>query len=172
MSRNYGNVIGSFIMTTHLLMQVSSRIITGWYVMILVHHILCRVFWWNIKSPRWLSPHTAQIWHPVTPGFFPTKIIFEREEISDHQWDSGKYDRATDSELGDCVRSQGAYFEGDWDIIVLWTMFLVSCIFFSKGLCFSYYMAGYLLDRPRIFKGFISIGNTDVPCWKGLFCGA
>ena len=25
-----------------------------------------RVFLWNIKSPRWLSPPTSQIWHPVT----------------------------------------------------------------------------------------------------------
>ena len=34
-----------------------------------MHHILCRVFWRNIKSPRWLSPPTAQIWHPATSGF-------------------------------------------------------------------------------------------------------
>ena len=46
-------VIGSFIMTMHLLM----------------HQVLCRVFWWNIKSPRWLSFPTAQIRHPVTSGF-------------------------------------------------------------------------------------------------------
>ena len=41
-SQRYGQlVIGSFIMTMCLLMQ----------------HVWCRVFWWNIKSPRWLSPH-------------------------------------------------------------------------------------------------------------------
>ena len=41
---------------------------------------------------------------PLQPRFgalqllaFPkTKISFEKEEISDHQWDSGKYDRAAD----------------------------------------------------------------------------
>ena len=85
---------------------------------------------------------------PLQPRFgalqllaFPrTKITFEREEISDRQaWDSGKYDRATDSDWENCVRSQGAYFEGDWGIIVLCTVFLVSCIFFSKCLYFSYY---------------------------------
>ena len=60
-------------------------------------------------------------------AFPKTKITFEREEISDRQaWDSGKYDRATDSDWENCVRSQGAYFEGDWGIIVLCTMFLVS----------------------------------------------
>ena len=31
-------------------------------------------------------------------------------------------------------------FEGDWSVIVLCTMFLVSCIFFNKCLYFSYYM--------------------------------
>ena len=34
------------------------------------------------------------------------------EEISDHQWDSGKYDGEADGDWENCVRSQGAYFEG------------------------------------------------------------
>ena len=59
-------------------------------------------------------------------AFLKTKITLEREEISDHWWDSGKYDRATDGDWENCVRSQRAYFEGDWGISVLWTMFLVS----------------------------------------------
>ena len=43
---SYGQlVIGSFITTIHPLM----------------HHISCRDFWQNIKSPKWLSPPTAQI---------------------------------------------------------------------------------------------------------------
>ena len=68
--------------------------------------------------------------------------------ISDHWWDSGKYDGAADGDWENCVRSQGAYFEGDWGIIVLCTMFLVSCISFNKCLYFSCYMAGYFLERP------------------------
>ena len=42
-----------------------------------------------------------------------------------------------------CVRSQGAYFEQPtesdayWDVIILCTVFPVSCIFFSKCLYFS-----------------------------------
>ena len=85
------------------------------------------------------------------------KITFEREGISDHQWDSGKYDRAADGDWN-CVRSQGAYLEGDWSIIVLYTMFLVSCIFFNKCLYVAYYMAEYILDRPSIsLYCFISI---------------
>ena len=91
-------------------------------------------------------------------AFPKTKITFEREETSDHWWDSGKYDGEADGDWEYCVRSQGAYFEGDWGIIVLCTMFLVSVIFFNKCLYFSYYMAGYLLARPHIF---IPIGRIN-----------
>ena len=108
-------VIGSFITTTRLLMYQVSR----------------RVFRWNIKSPRWLSPSTAQIWQPAISGFsqnYKTKITFENEEISEHQWDSGKwkYDGPADGYRENWVRSHGAYFEGDWGITVPCTMFLVS----------------------------------------------
>ena len=85
-------------------------------------------------------------------AFPKTKITFEREERSDHWWDSGKYDGAADGNWENCVRSQGAYFEGDWGIIVLCTTFLVSCIFFSQCLYFPCYTAGYLLDRTCIYK--------------------
>ena len=96
---------------------------------------------------------------PLQPRFgtlrlltFPkTKITFEREEISDHWWDSGKYNRAADGNWENCVRSQGAYFERNWGIIVLCSMFLLSCIFFNKCLYFSYYIAGYLLNRPQTY---------------------
>ena len=82
---------------------------------------------------------------------FPKTIItFGREKTSHRWWDSGKYDRTADDNLENSVSSQGAHFEGDWGVIVLCTMFLVSCIFFNKCLYFSYYMAGYLLDRPCI----------------------
>ena len=59
-------------------------------------------------------------------AFPKTKITFEREEIWDCWWDSGKYARAADGDWENCVRSQGAYFEGGQGIIVLCTMFLVS----------------------------------------------
>ena len=72
---------------------------------------------------------------------FPqTKITFEREEISDHWQDSGKYNGAADGDWENCIRSQGTYFEGDWGVIVLCTMFLVSCIFFNKCIFFILYV--------------------------------
>ena len=100
----------------------------------------------------------TQVTVPLLPRFdalwllaFPkTKITFEREEISDYWWDLGKYNGPSNGDRENCVRSQSAYFEGDWGVIVICTMFLVSRIFFNKCLYFSYYMAGYLLDRPCI----------------------
>ena len=46
-------------------------------------------------------------------AFPKTKITFEREEMSDHQRDSGKYDKAADGDWENYGRSQGACFEGD-----------------------------------------------------------
>ena len=130
---HYGQlVIGSFITTMHLLM----------------HHTLCRVFWRNIKSPRWLSPPTAQIWCLRLPAFPKTKITFERKEISDCQWDPGKYVGEADGNWENYMRSPGACFEGKWSTIVLCTVFLGFFTFFNKCLYFSYYTAGYFLDRP------------------------
>ena len=86
----------------------------------------CTVFLWNIKSLRWLSPLQSRFGALWLLAFPKIKITFEREENSDHQWDSGKYKGAADGDWENCVRSRGAYFEGDWGIIVLCTMFLVS----------------------------------------------
>ena len=80
-----------------------------------------------------LQPRFGALWLLAFPK---TKITFQREEISHHRWVSGTYDRAADGDWENHVTSQGAYFEGDWGVIVLCTMFLVSCIFFSKCLFF------------------------------------
>ena len=77
-----------------------------------------------------------------------TKIVFERDEISDLQGDSGKYDRAADGDVENCVRSQGAYFERG--VRCHCPLYSVSCIFFKKCLYFSYYKAGSLLDRSYV----------------------
>ena len=92
-----------------------------------------------------LQPTFGPLWLLAFPQ---TKTTIESKEISECQWDSEKYDRAAHGDWENCVRSQGAYSEGDWGVIVLCTMFLVFCIFFSKCLYFSYYMARYFLDRP------------------------
>ena len=104
---------------------------------LLMDQVSCRVFWWNTKSPRWLSPLQPRFGELYLLSFPKTKIPFKREEISDHCWDSGKYDGAADGDGENCVKSQGAYFEGDCSIIVLCTMFLLSYIFFNTCLYFS-----------------------------------
>ena len=140
--RSYGLlVIGSFIRTMHLLMQ----------------NILCEFFFVKHQMNQVIQPSRFGIlWILAFPK---TKITFEREEISDHPWDSGKYDGAADGNWENCVRCQGAYFEGDWGVIVLCTMFLVPCIIFNKCLYFSYYMTGYLLER--LYIGFLAHNYQD-----------
>ena len=101
----------------------------------------------SFLSKHQITPVTqpCHIWDLAPCGIwlFPkTKITFEREETLDHWWDPGKYDRAADGDWENCVRSHGSYCEGDWGIIVLCTMFLVSCVFFNTWFYFSYYMDG------------------------------
>ena len=54
-----------------------------------------------------LQPRFGTLWLLAFPK---TKITFERKEISDHWWDSGKYDGAAESDWENA--SQGTYFEG------------------------------------------------------------
>ena len=80
-----------------------------------------------------LQPRFGTLWLLAFPK---TKITFERKEISDHWWDSGKYDGA--AEIGECIPRYLLWRgEGDWGVIVLFTTFLVSCIFSNKCLYFS-----------------------------------
>ena len=112
---------------------------------------------------------------PYSPDLVPchltfpkTKITFEREEISDCWWDSGKDDRAVDGDWENCVRSQGAYFEGDWGVIVLCTMFLISCIFFSKCLFFSVWLdtfwteLGVYICAYRLYRHMYELGTIII----------
>ena len=83
-------------------------------------------FWWNWNPGYPGDSAPLQLWFgAVQLLVFPeTKITFERGEISDCQWDSAKYNAVADDDWENCMRSQGAYFDGDWGIIVLCSMFL------------------------------------------------
>ena len=106
---SYGQlVIGSFITTMCRLM----------------HHVLCRVFWWNIKSPRWLSPDLA----PCDFWLFPklkSPLKGQNFRLLVRLGLSGKYDGTADGNWENCVRSQGASFE-DRGIIAQCFLYLVS----------------------------------------------
>ena len=51
-----------------------------------------------------LKPRFGALWLLAFPK---TKMAFEREEISDHWWDSRKYNGAADGDWENCMRSQG-----------------------------------------------------------------
>ena len=111
-----------------------------------------------------LQPRYGTLWLLAFPK---TKITFERKEISDCCWDSGKYDGATDGDWENCVRSSGAYFEG---VIVLCT-FLVSGTFFNKCLYFSYYIAEYFwTDLVFPFHASHHCLHSGVHCFGEIYC--
>ena len=131
----------------------------------LMYHVLCRVFWPNIKSSRSLSPHTAQIWCPMTSGFsqnynhlwkgiaFRPSMRFRKIQQDSWQWFQQRILQCFEQwkrHWENCVRSQGAYFKGDWGIIVLCTLFLVSYIFFKKGLYFLI-VRGWILSGQTLY---------------------
>ena len=72
-----------------------------------------------------LQPRFGALWLLAFPQ---TKITFEREEISGCQWDSGKYNGASDDNWENCERSQGAYF--GWGLRCHFPVYSVSCILY------------------------------------------
>ena len=74
----------------------------------LIYHVLWRIFSWTLNhagDSAPLQPRFGALWLLTWPK---TKITFEREKISDHQWDSEKYDGAADGYWENCARSQGS----------------------------------------------------------------
>ena len=81
-------------------------------------------------------------------AFPKTKITFEKSEVSDCHWDSAKYDGTADDDWENCVRSQGAYFEGDWGAL-------------SYVQCFLYLVSCSKISLSFISHGWISSGQTS-----------
>ena len=113
------------------------------------HHVSCRVFWQNSKSPgdsAPLQPRFGALWLLAFPK---TKITFESEEISDCWWDSG----ITTGKLMAIGRTMWGpkvpTLKGT-EVSLSYVQCFLYLIFFKKCLYFSYYMAGYLLDRCGI----------------------
>ena len=125
----------------------------------MIPKVTAKGHWWLAASSRQHVCSGITLSHDSAPeqprlgalgllAFPKTKTTFEREEISDCQWDSGKYDGAADGHWENCVRSQGVSFEGDWGVIVLYTMFLVSCIFLHK--CLFFILHGAILSGQTL----------------------
>ena len=116
------------------------------------------------KSPRWLSPLQPRFGALQLLAFPKTKITFEREEVSDHLWDSRKYDEEL-MVIGRTVWGPKVPALKGTEVSLPYIQYFLyvgtshvqyflyvgrSCIFFNKCLYFSYYITGYLLDRPHI----------------------
>ena len=98
---SYGQLVTSYFITT---------------ILPLTHHVFCRVFFvkHQITQVTQLPSPQSRFGTLELPVFPKTRITFESKEISDCRWDSGKYDGAADGDWENCVRSQGAYFEGNY----------------------------------------------------------
>ena len=130
--------MGSFITTLHLLM----------------HHVLCRIFWWNIKSSRWLSPlpyspdlALCDFWlFPKLKSPLKGKRFQTVDEIQENT--TGQLMAIGRTVWGPKVPT----LKGTEASLSCIQCFFVSSLFFNKCLRISYYMPGYLLDRPCISK--------------------
>ena len=99
-----------------------------------------------------LQPRFGALWLLAFPK---TKITFERDEISDRQWDSGKYGGAADGDWENCeVPGCEVLWRG---LRHHWPMYNVSCIFFSK--CLFLIVHGWILSGQILFT------------WKTECCG-
>ena len=98
---------------------------------------------------------TAQIWCPGTSGVSQNWITFEREEISDCRWDSGKYNGAAGGRTvwGPKVPTLKGT-ETSLSYVQCFLYLISSSV--NVSVFFLYYMAGYLLDRPCIYAKFTS----------------
>ena len=83
-------------------------------------------------------------------AFPKTKITFEREEISDRQWDSGKYSIAADG-IGRTVCGPNVPTLKGSEVSLSYVQCFLYLVSFSVNVpIFAHCMAKYLLDRPRI----------------------
>ena len=100
-----------------------------------------------------LQPMFGTLWLLAFPK---TKITFEREEISDCQWDSGKFDRTADGNCETVLGPKVPTLKGTEASLscVQCFLYLVSS---SINVSFSHCMAWYFLDRPRLSVPFPSV---------------
>ena len=129
-------VISSLITTTHPLM----------------YHISCRVFGETSNHQVTQSPYNPDLVPCNFWLFLKLKLPLKgkRFQTIDENWENtmGKLMETGRTVWGPKVHR---HLEGDYGATVLCIRVLVSCIFFNKCLCFSYYVTVYLLDRPCIY---------------------
>ena len=123
----------------------------------LMYHVFCRVFGETSNHPSDSAPYSPDL-VPCAFWLFPKlksplegKRFQTRDKLQENA--AGKLMVIPIKNLAECfeqwkrccqncVRSQSAYFEEDWGIIVLCTVFFISCIFFKK--CFYFFHSVWL----------------------------
>ena len=90
-----------------------------------------------------LQPRFGTLWLLAFPK---TKITVEREEISDHWWDSGKYDGAADGDWENCEVPRCHLWRG---LRCHCPMYNISCIFFNK--CLFFILHGWIPSGQTIY---------------------
>ena len=126
------------------------QLVTGSFIMtmcLLMHHVSCRVFWWDTKSLRWLSPLYSPNLAPCDFWLFPKlksplegKRFRQSMRFRKIQW-GGWWRLGELCEVPRCLLWRGLRRHCP--------MYNVSCTLFNKCLYFSYNMAGNL-DRPHM----------------------
>ena len=126
-----------------------------------MHYVSWRVFLWNSKITQITQPPSSPDLAPCDFWLFPklksplkAKRFHRIEEIQENMM--GQLMMAIGR---DCVRSQSTYFEGDWGINVLCTMFLVS----SSISVFIFHIT--CLDTCQtdiVYKQFLMSKNVDL----------
>ena len=144
---SYGQlVIGCSITTTHPLMN----------------HVSCRVFLWNIKwfcetqvTQPFYSPDLVPCYFwsfPKLKSALKGKRFQTVDEIQENTT------RQLMCEVPRCLLRRGLRCHC--------LMYNVSCIFFNKCVYFSYYAAGYFLDRPLMCIRMSAIVNFTICTWN------
>ena len=111
-----------------------------------------------------LQPRLGALWLLAFPQ---TKITFEREEILDHWWDSGKYNGAADGYWENYVRVPTLFkvptLKGT-EVSLSYVQCFLYLVSSSINVSFSYYMARDLLDRPVCVCINLSINIYHINC--------
>ena len=129
---------------------------------LLMHHITWRVFWQRIKSRRWLSPAYSPNLAPCDFWLFPklkpslkgrdiTPLIRFRRIWLGHWWQLGELCEVSRCLLWRRLRCHCPTYN-------------VSCIFFNEWLYFSYYVSGYLLYKPHMYR----VNRQSIKYWLNL----
>ena len=134
-----------------------------------MHHIWCRGFWWNIKSPR-------LTWPPHRPDLAPCNFwlfLKLKSSLKGKRFHTGNDIQENMMEqlieIGRTVWVPKVPTLKGTDVSLSYVKCFLYLMSSSINVSFSCYMAGYFLDRPRICQDVHSLYANTMPfSIKGL----